>query len=57
MEIPIPEIENNFEKLAKLVMEYPQKIVDKTDEIKGFVIIIDEFQFLKKLKSPESFFG
>ena len=56
LEIPIPEIENNFEKLAKLVMEYPQKIVDKTDEIKGFVIIIDEFQFLKKLKSPESFF-
>ncbi|MBE6493317.1 MAG: ATP-binding protein [Methanosphaera stadtmanae] len=56
LEIPIPEIENNYEKLAKVVMEYPQKIVDKSDEIKGFVIIIDEFQFLKKLKNPESFF-
>ncbi len=56
LKIPIPEIGTNYEKLSKLVMDYPQKIVDETDDIKGFIIIIDEFQFLKKLNNPESFF-
>jgi len=37
-------------------MEYPQKIVDSSGgKIKGFVIVIDEFQFIGELKSPESF--
>ena len=56
LKIPIPEIGTNYEKLSKLVMNYPQKIVDEADELKGFIIIIDEFQLLKKLDNPESFF-
>ncbi len=56
LEIPLSEMENDYEKLSKLVMEYPQIIVNKTDNIKGFIIIIDEFQLLKKLNNPERFF-
>ena len=37
-------------------MELPQMIVDASDEIKGFIIVIDEFQLLKSLKNPEAFF-
>ncbi|WP_042692282.1 AAA family ATPase [Methanobrevibacter oralis] len=37
-------------------MELPQKIVDSSDEIKGFIIVIDEFQLLGTIKSPEAFF-
>lgn len=55
-DIPIPIIENNYNKLSKFVMELPQKIVDSSDDIKGFIIVIDEFQLLKSIESPESFF-
>lgn len=55
--ISIPDISDNYEKLSKFVMEYPQKIVDSSEgEVKGFVIVIDEFQFIGELKSPEPFF-
>ena len=55
--IAVPDINDNYERLSKFVMEYPQKVVDASEgEIKGFVIIIDEFQFIGELKSPEAFF-
>lgn len=54
--IPIPKIKDNYQNLSKLIMELPQKIVDNYDEIEGFIIVIDEFQFLKYLKNPEAFF-
>lgn len=54
--IPIPKIKDNYQNLSKFVMELPQKIVDIYDEIEGFIIVIDEFQFLKYLKNPEAFF-
>ena len=38
-------------------MELPQEIVNSTDEIKGFIIVIDEFQLLKTLNNPNAFFG
>ena len=37
-------------------MEYPQKVVESIDGIDGFIIILDEFQMLKKLRKPEDFF-
>jgi len=55
-EIPIPSTEENYKKISKFVMEYPQKIVENNEDINGFIIIIDEFQLLKKLEEPESFF-
>ena len=55
-DIPIPIIKDNYEKLSKFVMELPQKIVDSNEDIKGFVIVIDEFQLLQSVKSPEAFF-
>lgn len=55
-DIPLPIIKNNYNKLSKFVMELPQKIVDSSDEIKGFIIVIDEFQLLGTIKSPEAFF-
>ena len=54
--IQIPKIKDNYQNLSKFVMELPQKIVDIYDEIEGFIIVIDEFQFLKYLKNPEAFF-
>ena len=56
LDIPIPVINDNYDKLSKFVMELPQKIVDDNDEIKGFIIVIDEFQLLKKVEKPEAFF-
>lgn len=55
-EIPIPATEDNYKKISKFVMEYPQMVVENIDGIDGFIIIIDEFQMLKKLENPESFF-
>lgn len=55
-DIPIPTITENYSKLSKFVMELPQKIVDTIDEIKGYIIVIDEFQLLKTLENPEAFF-
>ena len=37
-------------------MEYPQKVVESIDGIYGFIILLDEFQMLKKLRKPEDFF-
>ena len=37
-------------------MEFPQKIVDELDELNGFVIIIDEFQMLRKINHLDKFF-
>lgn len=55
-EIPIPESKDNYKKISKFVMEYPQNVVENIDGIDGFIIIFDEFQLLKKLKKPEDFF-
>ena len=55
-EIPIAASEYNYRKISKFVIEYPQKVVENIEGIDGFIIIIDEFQILKKLKNPESFF-
>ncbi|MBR2558051.1 MAG: winged helix-turn-helix transcriptional regulator [Methanobrevibacter sp.] len=55
-EIPIPATEDNYKKISKFVMEYPQKVVENIDGIDGFIIIIDEFRILNKLENPESFF-
>ena len=56
LDIPIPEIENNYSKLSEFVMELPQKIVDKYENVNGFIIVIDEFQNLKNLTNPDAFF-
>jgi len=37
-------------------MELPQIIVDSSEDIKGFIIVVDEFQLLKSLKNLEAFF-
>jgi Cdc6-like AAA superfamily ATPase len=56
LSIPIPQVKDNYQKLSQFVMEYPQRIVDSSEgKIKGFVIVIDEFQFIGELESPESF--
>jgi len=54
--IPLSEIKDNYSNLSEFTMELPQKIVESTEEIKGFIIVIDEFQLLKKVDNPESFF-
>lgn len=56
LNIPIPEIKDNYSKLSEFTMELPQNIVDSSDDINGFIIVIDEFQLFKKLNNPESFF-
>ncbi len=56
LDIPIPEIKNNYNKLSKFTMELPQNIVDANDNIKGFIIVIDEFQLLKTINDPKAFF-
>lgn len=55
-DIPIPVITDNYDKLSKFVMELPQKIVDSSNDITGFIIVIDEFQLLKNVEDPEAFF-
>ena len=56
LNIPIPEIKDNYSVLSEFVMELPQKIVDESSDIDGFIIVIDEFQNLKNLKKPDAFF-
>lgn len=56
LDIPIPVIFDNYKELGKFVMELPQNIVDSSEDIKGFVIVFDEFQLLKNLKNPDAFF-
>ena len=55
-DFPIPEIKDNYSELSKFVMELPQKIVDSSQDIDGYIIVIDEFQLLKYLRNPEAFF-
>ena len=55
-DIPIPVISDNYDKLSKFTMELPQKIIDSSNEINGFIIVIDEFQLLKNVEDPEAFF-
>ena len=57
LDFPIPVIHDNYDKLSKFVMELPQKIVDESDDINGYIIVIDEFQLLKNLDDPEAFYG
>jgi len=55
--IPIPQVNDDYEKLSSLVMEFPQKVVDDNREnIDGFVIILDEFQLIGEFENPEAFF-
>lgn len=54
--IPIPKIKDNYEKLSTFVMDLPQYIVDTSQNIKGIVIVIDEFQQLKHVDNPDAFF-
>lgn len=56
LDIPIPKSETNYGKLSQFVIEFPQKIVDEMDELNGFVIIIDEFQMLRKINHLDKFF-
>ncbi|MEL7671873.1 ATP-binding protein [Methanobacterium sp.] len=57
MGIAIPDIKDNYEKLSKFVMEFPQRVVELSNgKINGFVIVIDEFQLIGELESPEAFF-
>ena len=56
LDVPIPVISDNYDKLSKFIMELPQKIVDSSDEITGFIIVIDEFQLHKNVEDPEAFF-
>lgn len=56
LNIPILKTETNYRKLSQFTMEFPQKIVDEIDEINGFVIIIDEFQMLRKIKDLDKLF-
>ena len=53
--ISIPHSETDYGKLSQFAMEFPQKIVDEIDGIDGFVIIIDEFQMIKKTGDFEKF--
>lgn len=55
--IAIPDTSDNYEKLSSFVMEFPQKVVDSSEgQIKGFIIVIDEFQLIGELENPNSFF-
>lgn len=54
--IPIPTIKDNYENLSKFVIELPQKIIDNNKELNAFIIVFDEFQFIKYVENPEAFF-
>ena len=56
LDIPIRKAETNYGKLSQFVMEFPQKIVNELDELNGFVIIMDEFQMLRKINHLDKFF-
>ena len=48
--VPIPKAEDDYKKLSDFVLKLPQIIYeDHSDEIKGSILIIDEFQVLKDL--------
>jgi hypothetical protein len=55
--VDIPQINDDYEKLSHFVMEFPQKIVDSSaGNLKGVLIIIDEFQLIGELDNPNAFF-
>ena len=56
LDIPIPKAETDYGKLSRFVMEFPQKMVGELEELNGFVIIIDEFQMLRKINHLDKFF-
>lgn len=56
LDIPIPNTETNYNKLSKFVMEFPQKIVESSEELDGFLIIFDEFQMITNLENDDAFF-
>ncbi len=48
--LPIPKSEDDYKKLSKFVLNLPQTIYeDHLSDIKGSIMIIDEFQALKDL--------
>lgn len=48
--IPIPQAEEDYKKLSQFVLELPQMIYEEhRTQIKGSILIIDEFQVLKDL--------
>jgi uncharacterized protein len=55
--VPIPKTEDDYRKLSKFVLDLPQVIYEQhQDQIKGTILIIDEFQVLKDLgNSLDSF--
>ena len=55
LNIPLEVIKDNYDALSKFTMELPQKTVDNS-QIKGFIIVIDEFQLLKHVENPNAFF-
>ena len=56
LKIPLPKIEDNYQKLSKFVMSLPQEIVDNSTDINGIIIVIDEFQKLNYVNDPSAFF-
>ena len=47
---PVPETEDDYRKLSKFVLDLPQKIYkEQSDNLKGAILFIDEFQALKDL--------
>jgi hypothetical protein len=55
--ISIPDVKDNYLKLSQFVMQLPQRVVESSKgEIKGFLIVMDEFQLIGELKKPSAFF-
>ena len=44
--LQISETKDNYSIISKFVMEYPQNIVDNSEGIDGFIIMLDDFQYL-----------
>lgn len=48
--IPLPESEDDYKKLSQFVLNLPQVLYEEhKDQVKGAILIIDEFQVLKDL--------
>ena len=53
---PITGLKNNYSRLARFVMELPQKIYDEHEgALKGVFIFIDDFQIIKELDNHNDF--
>lgn len=55
--VPIPKTDDDYQRLSQFVLGLPQTIYEEhQDQIKGTILIIDEFQVLRELgKSLDSF--